>query len=318
MGARILVADDSVTIQKVVELTLSREGVELVPARSGEEAIRKAQEIKPDLMLIDLSMPDTSGYEVCATLRKNPLFKEVPIILLAGTFEPFNEAEGRRVGASDFVGKPFDSQTLIGKVRQLLSSKPVAPAVPAAPEPAVVPPPSEEFILELEEVPSHMAFTVEPPTPSVIEPPAQVVPEEPAIPVYDLTLEEVPGFPLKAVVPEEAVVLQEEERLAPILADSPAELTFGLVELEVAPEIQQVQEVQAVQVPSQALPIPPETMDTLAQEVADKVAAQIVQELKRELLDRVERVVWEVVPDLAEHLITQEIQRIRNEVEGKR
>ncbi|HEX9899410.1 MAG TPA: response regulator, partial [Candidatus Methylomirabilis sp.] len=69
MGARILVADDSVTIQKVVELTFSKEDFVLIPVRSGEEAIRKAKEVQPDLILLDLVMPDKNGYEVCTALR---------------------------------------------------------------------------------------------------------------------------------------------------------------------------------------------------------------------------------------------------------
>ena len=87
MGARILVADDSVTIQKVVELTFSKEDFVLVQARSGEEAIRKAKEARPDLVLLDLVMPDKNGYEVCAALRAEPALRAVPIILLPGTFE---------------------------------------------------------------------------------------------------------------------------------------------------------------------------------------------------------------------------------------
>ena len=90
MAARILVADDSVTIQKVVELTFSKEGFVLVQARSGEEAIRKAKEERPDLVLLDLVMPDKNGYEVCAALRAEPTLRAVPIILLAGTFEAFD------------------------------------------------------------------------------------------------------------------------------------------------------------------------------------------------------------------------------------
>src|SRR3990172_1475716 len=123
MGARILVADDSVTIQKVVQLTFSREDFELIPARSGEEAIRKAREMRPDLMLIDLVMPDKNGYEVCRTLREDPQLKTTPIVLLAGTFETFDRGEGIKVGANDFVTKPFESQTLIGKVKQLLAGQ---------------------------------------------------------------------------------------------------------------------------------------------------------------------------------------------------
>ena len=82
MGARILVADDSVTIQKVVELTFSKEDFVLTQARNGEEAIRKAKEMRPDLVLLDLVMPDMNGYDVCAALRTEPALRSVPIILL--------------------------------------------------------------------------------------------------------------------------------------------------------------------------------------------------------------------------------------------
>ena len=87
MGAKILVADDSKTVQTAIRLTFSREDVELIPAESGEEAIRKARELGPDLMLIDTAMPDTSGYEVCRALKADPALRDVPVILLAGSFE---------------------------------------------------------------------------------------------------------------------------------------------------------------------------------------------------------------------------------------
>jgi CheY-like chemotaxis protein len=123
MGARILVADDSVTIQKVVELTFSKEDFVLEQARSGEEAIRKAKETRPDLVLLDLVMPDMSGYDVCAALRTDPALRSVPIILLAGTFESFDHQRAAQAGANDFVTKPFESQVLVGKVKQLLFAK---------------------------------------------------------------------------------------------------------------------------------------------------------------------------------------------------
>src|SRR5512136_223420 len=117
MGARILVADDSVTIQKVVELTFSKEDFVLTQARNGDEAIRKAKEMRPDLILLDLVMPDMNGYDVCAALRSEPA------ILLAGTFESFDQQRGSQAGASDFVTKPFESQVLVGKVKQLLFAR---------------------------------------------------------------------------------------------------------------------------------------------------------------------------------------------------
>jgi CheY-like chemotaxis protein len=124
MGARILVAD-GVTIQKVVELTFSKEDFVLAQARSGEEAIRKAKETRPDLVLLDLVMPDMNGYDVCAALRTDPALRSVPIILLAGTFESFDRQRATQAGANDFVTKPFESQVLVGKVKQLLFAKAV-------------------------------------------------------------------------------------------------------------------------------------------------------------------------------------------------
>lgn len=133
MGARILVADDSVTIQKVVELTFSKEDFTLTQARSGDETIRKAREVRPDLVLLDLVMPDMNGYDVCAALRAEPALRSVPVILLAGTFESFDQQRGAQVGANDFVTKPFESQVLISKVKQLLFAKAMETDRTAAP-----------------------------------------------------------------------------------------------------------------------------------------------------------------------------------------
>jgi CheY-like chemotaxis protein len=159
MGARILVADDSVTIQKVVELTFGKEDFALTQARSGGEAIQKAKEIRPDLVLLDLVMPDMNGYDVCAALRSDPTLRSVPIIFLAGAFESFDRQRGAQVGANDVVTKPFESQVLIGKVKQLLfartiegsrapEAKPAAEAsgprlAPPAAGPVTVPRPPE-------------------------------------------------------------------------------------------------------------------------------------------------------------------------------
>jgi CheY-like chemotaxis protein len=144
MGARILVADDSVTIQKVVELTFSKEDFQLIQARSGEEAVRKAKGERPDLVLLDLVMPDKNGYEVCQALRADPTLRGVPIILLAGTFESFDKERAAAAGANDFVAKPFESQALVSKVKQLLfartldgGARPAPPAAPAPPDPAL-------------------------------------------------------------------------------------------------------------------------------------------------------------------------------------
>lgn len=118
MAKKILLADDSVTIQKVISITLAHEDFELTIVDNGTEAISKSREIKPDLILLDVVMPDKDGYQVCEEIRRQNETKNIPIILLTGTFEPFDEERATEVGANDFIKKPFESHTLINKVKE--------------------------------------------------------------------------------------------------------------------------------------------------------------------------------------------------------
>jgi len=120
---RLLLADDSVTIQKVVNLTFADEGIEVFAVGDGNEAIDRLMEISPDLVMADINMPGLSGYQVCERIKNNDRFKNTPVILLVGSFEPFDEAEARRVGANDYLTKPFQSiRQLVSKVSELLES----------------------------------------------------------------------------------------------------------------------------------------------------------------------------------------------------
>ena len=123
-GRKLLLADDSITIQKVVALTFADEGVEVVTVSDGQEAIEKLQGITPDIVLADVFMPEVNGYEVCRYIKQNAKLKHIPVMLLVGSFEPFDEAEARRVGADDTLTKPFQSiRRLIDKVGGLVGSK---------------------------------------------------------------------------------------------------------------------------------------------------------------------------------------------------
>jgi CheY-like chemotaxis protein len=137
MGSKILLADDSITIQKVVNLTFSDEGIEVVAVSNGDAAERKLNEVKPDLVLADIFMPGKNGYELCEAIKQNPQFRNVPVVLLVGAFEPFDQAEARRVHADAHLTKPFESRTLVETVRKLINASahttggPVAPMAPA-------------------------------------------------------------------------------------------------------------------------------------------------------------------------------------------
>lgn len=146
MGTTLLLADDSITIQKVVGIIFANEDYELIVVDNGIAALEKAKEVRPDVMLVDALMPGKSGYEVCEEVRRDPSLKDVPLLLLVGAFEPFDEDRAKNSGADDHITKPFESQSLIDKVKELVelgfSRAAAVPAhvdhVPAEPAAVVV------------------------------------------------------------------------------------------------------------------------------------------------------------------------------------
>lgn len=120
-GRKLLLADDSVTIQKVVDLTFGDEGMRVVTVSDGEQAIARLEELEPDIVLADVHMPKLSGYQVCEQIKRDERFRHIPVMLLVGSFEPFDEEEARRVGADAHLTKPFQSiKQLVNKVGSLL------------------------------------------------------------------------------------------------------------------------------------------------------------------------------------------------------
>jgi CheY-like chemotaxis protein len=135
MGSRILLADDSITIQKVVNLTFQDEGIEVVSVSNGDMAEKRLKEVNPDLVLADIFMPGKNGYELCEAIKQNPELSSVPVVLLVGAFEPFNEAEARRVQADAHLTKPFESRVLVETVRALMAKYPKPQPAPVATQP---------------------------------------------------------------------------------------------------------------------------------------------------------------------------------------
>ena len=237
MGKKILLADDSITIQKVIELTFSDEDFEVVTVGNGRLAVEKVQDVRPDLVLCDIIMPEKDGYEVCDFIKKTPSLAHIPVLLLTGAFEPFDQDRANRVGCDGFLAKPFEPQTLIAKVKDLLnqagtrtvaptraSAAAAAPPPPSAPAPPVIPAlkttqaAEPSFISDepLEETPTMI-------TPSYTEIGKSVYPEPP-IPapstaaVSPEELSYVDDLPepdeLMDVSPEESATLQGETAAA--------------------------------------------------------------------------------------------------------
>ncbi len=89
MGHKVLLADDSITVQKIVKLSLTEEGIEVIALGNGEQAVQQLEAIQPDLVMADVFMPGKDGYEVCEFVKSHPQFKHTPVILLVHAFEPF-------------------------------------------------------------------------------------------------------------------------------------------------------------------------------------------------------------------------------------
>ena len=121
MVYKLLLADDSITMQKLVELILAEEGFEIMSTSNGEEALAGIPSFQPDIVLADVEMPKINGYQLCDKIKQNTSTSRLPVILLAGAFEQFDEELAKKVGADDFIIKPFESQELIGKVHAALA-----------------------------------------------------------------------------------------------------------------------------------------------------------------------------------------------------
>lgn len=120
---KLLLADDSVTIRKVVELTFADEGIEVTSVGDATAAMRSFVEMQPDIVLVDAGLAGTNGYQICEMIKSDEATKHIPVMLLAGSFEPFDADEAHRVGADGFMTKPFHSiRDLVARVWTLLKA----------------------------------------------------------------------------------------------------------------------------------------------------------------------------------------------------
>jgi CheY-like chemotaxis protein len=123
----LLLADDSVTIQRVIELTFADEDIDVIAVSDGDQAIARLDAIPPDIVLVDVGMPGKTGYEVAAYVKQSPRLSHIPVVLLTGAFEPVDAARAAGAGCDGVLAKPFEPQQIIGRVKELLGRSPVRP-----------------------------------------------------------------------------------------------------------------------------------------------------------------------------------------------
>ena len=117
LGLKVLVIDDSKTIRKTAETLLKKEGCEVLTAVDGFEALSKIADHKPDIIFVDIMMPRLDGYQTCALIKHNQIFKSTPVIMLSSKDGLFDRARGRIVGSEQYLTKPFTKDELLGAIQ---------------------------------------------------------------------------------------------------------------------------------------------------------------------------------------------------------
>jgi CheY-like chemotaxis protein len=365
MSIKILLADDSITIQKVVGIIFGGEEYTLTVVDNGKAAVEKARELNPDVLLIDALMPGMSGYEVCEAVRSTPALATKPILLLTGSFEPFDETKAKNCGADDFLAKPFESQQIITKVKELFDlgaaragapapTAPLAEAEPAAP--AFVEYAEETVAFPTEDEPATSndiwgAFTAPEetaPAPAVEITPHTVAsavdedifsmisenqPESQPAPVdsAELTATESTGSQWIPVEEETFEFEDAQGEVSPVAngAETIAVVDDSAFEMEETPSAETLG-IDIPTVPEKAAPLlhEPElpvfevsapvqqmTAEVVALAAATAPVAMTEDQLRAALMgaskEVIERIVWEVVPDLAETMIKDAIRKIK-------
>lgn len=118
--AKILIAEDSATAVELIKRTLSTLGHQIVVASDGENAERLILEERPDLLILDIIMPRMNGFQLCRSLRSNPAFKDLPIIMITSMDRESDRYWGLKQGASEYLVKPVDPNILLERVKAYL------------------------------------------------------------------------------------------------------------------------------------------------------------------------------------------------------
>jgi twitching motility two-component system response regulator PilG len=117
-GVKVMVIDDSKTIRRTAESLLKKAGCEVATATDGFEALAMIADHHPDVIFVDIMMPRLDGYQTCALIKHNDVYKNIPVIMLSSKDGLFDRARGRIVGSEQYLTKPFTKDELLGAIRR--------------------------------------------------------------------------------------------------------------------------------------------------------------------------------------------------------
>ncbi len=273
MARKLLLADDSITIQKVVELILTDEGFDIRTTSDGEEALAAIPSFNPDVILADIEMPRINGYQLCEKIKQDPSMRGIPVILLSPAFEPLDEKLARQVNADDFIIKPFESQELINKINAVLAVS---------------------TIMGREEVESIV---------EVVELEKATVKEDPWV------TEEIPeSAEVDAWTAEKGAEASTEELVENVEEAEEALSEETALPADKKPEAKEVE----ISIPEVELPSKDELKDIFKDSVNESISSllsqidikeAIVTSLMPSIKDHAEKILLETIPDLAEKML---------------
>jgi CheY-like chemotaxis protein len=291
----ILLADDSPTIQRLVTQMFNGSEFDVLSVSNGDAAVRKFEEVHPDLILADIYMPGKNGYEVCAAVKKHPERGDTPVVLLAGAFDAFDEETASHVGAAAHITKPFEPRALLNLVASLVS-KEGRPQAVDAPDPVPAPQPAPKA-----EVAPVAAMAV--------------VAASSAAPAAPLTLELATTVETPVISEQQkASSVQAEELPAPAssLVSAPAPTT------EEPAEKQRLEPIKPAAVESRGIPadssdllglqdlFKPQPPPSVSDAEIERIAQLVIQKLSTQVI---ENVAWDVVPDITTKVLKEELKR---------
>lgn len=311
MTTTLLAVDDSKTMRKVLEMTFAGEDFKAVLAENADDALAKLRSERPGIALVDATLGDSNGYDVCQALKREA--PQVPVLMLTSKHQPYDRARGGTVGADDFIDKPFDTQQLIDKVTTLIQKGASAPARPVAAAPAMIQPtqpgvgatgarsraPTLAYGTPPNPGAAGQAAPAARPAPApAFGGPAQRPAPAPATPAARPGAAPATSFAAKPIQP---AARPAAPVASPAASRAPA----------VAPAAARAAAAPAPAAVTAPTPIAAAVDGQLAGKLEGlgltSDQAQAVLALSREVL---EKVVWEVVPVLAETMIKEEIARL--------
>jgi CheY-like chemotaxis protein len=315
----LLIADDSTTIQRVVTLMLADEDIKVVAVGNGDQALEAIGRMSPDILLADVDMPGCSGYELADRVRKAKPGQRLPVLLLAGAFDPVDRDRAIACGADGVLTKPFDPAVLIARVKELLPGHAtVSSGGAAAPAPAV-PVPGEAVL-------PHA------PLPAPPIPPAAEAGVRPAAGVTARPSPEVDRYFEQLDAAFATLAQQPRPRPGAFAAGTPDDTTGGAG----SPGAAAGTDAAAAPAPAVALPLADAFAALLAAEEAgfvpacapaatgagvpasidvDRLAEQVAERVLARLTDQALRdTVADIVATTAERLVREEIEQIKRNI----